>query len=174
MRKTVTYLLSIMLLFGFKADDGNTAYKPQEEDFCTVFLRIIKSAVETNFESMKGPSQGITSKGYNKIEKWASAENLPGCKNGIITKSFGTSFTTNLMSSSELTEAMTKAYDQWAYEIDDCLSPAWQIYDLPQKGFYKKMSIGRRDPNEVLKFPNVNLEVNMVEGQFTLQLRIIK
>ncbi len=174
MRKTATYLLSIMLLFGFKADDGFTAVKPQGEDFCTVFFRIIKSAVETNFENIKGPSQGITTKGYNKIEKWASAENLPGYENGVITKSFGTSFTTNLMTSADLSEALTKSYDSWAYEIDDCLSPAWQIYEVPKDGFYKKMSISRRDPNEVLKFPNVNLEVNMVEGQFTLQLRIIK
>ncbi|MSQ80067.1 MAG: hypothetical protein EXR21_10445 [Flavobacteriaceae bacterium] len=174
MPKAATYLISIMLLFGFKPDNGCKTLKPQEEDFCMVFFRIIKSAVETNFENMKGPSQGITSKGYNKIEKWASAENLPGYKNGIITKSFGTSFTTNLMSSSELTEAMTKAYDQWAYEIDDCLSPAWQIYNVPQEGFYKKMSISRREQKELLTFPNVNLEVNMVDGKFTLQLRVIK
>jgi hypothetical protein len=147
---------------------------PPSEDFCTVFFRIIKSAAENNMENLKGSSLGTETKGYNKIERWKSIENLPGFENGIVTKSFGVSFTCNLWTCNEMNDTLVKMYDQWVYTIDDCLSPSWMINETPKEGFYKKMSVSRRDASEILAFPNINLEILKINDKCCLQLKIVK
>lgn len=166
------FILVLLLLPGRQG--AGTPGPGGDEDFCTVFFRIIKSAVETNFESIKGENMGLVMKGSNKIEKWKSVENLPGYTNGIISKSFGTSFFTTIWESNEVDASMTGAYDQFVLTIDDCLSPAWVIQQTPKEGLYKKMSISRRQAEEVLKFPNITLEINRVDDKYALQLRIVK
>lgn len=145
-----------------------------DDDFCKVFFKIVKSGTESNFEDIKSTSLGFTMKGYNKIEKWKSFENFENYEEGVITKSFGTSYTCNLFTSPELGDAMIKKYEEISFTIDDCLSPAWSIYETPKEGMHKKVSIARRDAAEASRFPNINLEINLVDGKYNLQLRIVK
>jgi hypothetical protein len=148
--------------------------KSSDDDFCKVFFKIIKSAVENNFEDLKSTPLGATLKRYNKVEKWKSIENFEGYDEGVITKSFGTSYTCNLYTCVDMGDAMVRMYEQISFTIDDCLSPAWQIYETPKEGFHKKLSISRRDASEVLNFPNINLEILQFDGKYVLQLRIVK
>lgn len=142
--------------------------------FCKVFFKIIKSGAENNFEDLKGVSLGITMKGYNKIEKWKSVENFEGFEEGIISKSFGTSYIANLTAHSELNDNLKRTFDQLALIIDDCLSPNWVIFEMPREGLYKRVSISRRDADEAVKFPSITMEVIQQEGKYILQLRIVK
>lgn len=145
-----------------------------DDTFCKVFFKIIRSAVENNFDDIKGPSLGITMKGYNKIEKWKSTENFEGYDEGYITKSFGTSYVANLYKADQVDEGMIRAFEQLAFIIDDCLSPTWIIYETPKEGMHKKISISRRDASEVVKFPSITLEINQVDAKYFLQFRIVK
>lgn len=146
-----------------------------DDDFCKVFFKIIRSGVDNNFEDIKSQSLGVTMKNYNKIERWKSVENFDGYEEGIISKSFGTSYTCNIIVCNEMGDSIIKKYDEMSFTIDDCLSPAWQIYETPKEGLYKKLSVSRRDAAEVVKFPNVNMEIVKTDNnKFALQLRIIK
>lgn len=146
----------------------------EEEDFCTVFFRIIKSAVEQNFDNIKGKSLGTVRKGNNFIQKWESIENLPGQSNALITKSFGTSFTTTIMVADQINDSMKNIYEKIGFEIKDCLSPSWLIRETIVDGLYKKISIGRRDSTEMLKFPNILLEIENIDGKYVLYFKVIK
>lgn len=145
-----------------------------DDAFCKVFFKIIRSAVENNFEDIKGTSLGVTVKGYNKIEKWKTTENFEGYEEGYLSKSFGIAYITNLYTSAQMDEAMVRAFENAAFIIDDCLPPSWIIYETPKEGLHKRISISRRDADEAIKFPSITLEINQIEGKYMLQLRIVR
>jgi len=170
---------SLILVFLFWGLTVSPQTNPQnavleQEDFCTVFFRIIKSGVENNFDNIKGKSLGTVRKGNNFIQKWESIENLPGLSHGLIAKSFGASFTSIILEADQITDSMKTTFEKWGFDIKDCLSPSWLIRETAEDGLYKKISIGRRDPAEVLKFPNIILEIENVNGKYTLYFKVLK
>ncbi len=173
--RAFTLILVLFTLGSFVSPKTDSLISVKDdEDFCTVFFRIIKAGVEQNFDNLKGKSLGTVRKGNNFIQKWESIENLPGLNNGLITKSFATSFTTTILESDQLSDSMKTMYDKWGFDIKDCLSPSWLIRESAIEGLYKKISIGRRDPTEMLKFPNIILEIENVNGKFVLYFKVIK
>ncbi|MDZ4756859.1 MAG: hypothetical protein SGJ10_01800 [Bacteroidota bacterium] len=173
--RAFTLILVLFILGSFVSPETNpqTSIK-DDEDFCTVFFRIIKAGVEQNFDNIKGKSLGTVRKGNNFIQKWESIENLPGQSNAQITKSFATSFTSTILEADQITDSMKTIYEKWGFEIKDCLSPSWLIRESAVEGLYKKISIGRRDPTEMLKFPNIILEIENLNGKYVLYFKVIK
>ncbi len=169
-------LILALLLWGLSVSPQTTPQHAvlEQEDFCTIFFRIIKSGVEQNFDNLKGKSLGTVRKGNNFIQKWESIENLPALGNGLITKSFATSFSTIIYEADQINDSMKTIFDKWGFDIKDCLSPSWLIRENVVDGMYKKISVGRRDPTEMLKFPNVNLEIENINGKYVLYFKVIK
>lgn len=176
MKRALKLILLFLALGSFVVpQQKRSATLLEEEDFCTVFFRIIKASVEQNFDNIKGKSLGTVRKANNFIQKWQSIENLPGQANALITKTgFATSFTTTIYEADQINDSMKTMFDKWNFDIKDCLSPSWLIRETVVDGFYKKISIGRRDPAEMVKFPNIILEIENVDGKYVLYFKVIK
>lgn len=174
MRCSALFLLLIFFGAFVNKSEEPAPVSSNAEDFCTIFFRIVKSSVEQNFDNLKGKSLGSVRKGNNIIEKWESVENMPGMTNGLITKSFATSFSTVLFTTTELNDSIKNEYERYGFELKDCLSPSWSVRENEVPGIYKKISVGRKDPNEMLKFPNIILEVESNGSNFNLVFKVIK
>jgi hypothetical protein len=142
-------------------------------EFKEALNRIIITVRNSKFEALKGEKLPSVVKGSNIIEKWNALDSLPGQQNGIISKSFCTSFRAVFSESADLNAEFLNEFNTVSRIIEESIPTSWwQTKKESKEDGTQRLSISRKAYSEIGQYPDLNLEVVKRDGKYMIQLSI--